>query len=592
MLKKFHWKLTMIYFSLFLISFGIAGEVLSPVLMRYFEANEARHLGMESQLVLTAVRPYLGDNQAGELDKLVKEMGKDLAIRITVIGPQGQVLAESQKDTKQMGNHSDRPEVQEALQGKTGSAVRYSNTLGYPMLYMAVPVKLAGGAPGVLRLAIPMTNIRQSVAQVRQILIVGTGIALALSTILAFYIARRFTSPIRELTQVAQELAQGNFRARVKVRTGDELGYLSSTLNHMATGLQNMIEDISNEKNKIRAILTSMGDGVVALDSDGRIILVNQAAERMFGRRETEVVGKYILSLVRNYKIEELVSQVVASRKVIIDELKSATGPDRILRIHGAPIISDAAKIVGVALVFRDITGLRQLEQMRTDFVANVSHELKTPLTSIKGFVETLLDGAMEDSEVSRRFLGIINEETDRLHRLIADLLSLAHIEAPRFEAAYQEAELEQVVGKTAAILTPLAEAKGISLSLELDPGLPKVIIKEDLLGQIVLNLMDNAIKYTLSGGRVLVKARREQEQVVVEVSDTGIGIPEESLPRIFERFYRVDKARSREIGGTGLGLSIVKHILERYGQKIWVESTPGKGSVFSFTLAAAQESK
>ncbi|MCL5935262.1 MAG: cell wall metabolism sensor histidine kinase WalK [Firmicutes bacterium] len=358
---------------------------------------------MESQLVLTAVRPYLDDNQAGELDKLVKEMGKDLAIRITVIGPQGQVLAESQKDTKQMGNHNDRPEVREALQGKTGSAVRYSNTLGYPMLYMAVPVKLAGGAPGVLRLAIPMTNIRQSVAQVRQILIVGTGIALALSTILAFYIARRFTSPIRELTQVAQELAQGNFRARVKVRTGDELGYLSSTLNHMATGLQNMIEDISNEKNKIRAILTSMGDGVVALDSDGRIILVNQAAERMFGRRETEVVGKYILSLVRNYKIEELVSQVVASRKVIIDELKSATGPDRILRIHGAPIISDAAKIVGVALVFRDITGLRQLEQMRTDFVANVSHELKTPLTSIKGFVETLLDGAMEDSEVSRR---------------------------------------------------------------------------------------------------------------------------------------------------------------------------------------------
>ncbi|MDA8211527.1 MAG: phosphate regulon sensor histidine kinase PhoR [Clostridia bacterium] len=437
-----------------------------------------------------------------------------------------------------------------------------------------------------------MTNIRQSVAQVRQILIVGTGIALALSTILAFYLARRFTSPIRELTQVAQELAQGNFRTRVKVRTGDELGYLSSTLNHMATGLQNMIEDISNEKNKIRAILTSMGDGVVALDSDGRIILVNQAAERMFGRRETEVVGKYILSLVRNYKIEELVSQVVASRKVIIDELKSATGPDRILRIHGAPIISDAAKIVGVALVFRDITGLRQLEQMRTDFVANVSHELKTPLTSIKGFVETLLDGAMEDSEVSRRFLGIINEETDRLHRLIADLLSLAHIEAPRFEAAYQEAELEQVVGKTAAILTPLAEAKGISLSLELDPGLPKVIIKEDLLGQIVLNLMDNAIKYTLPGGRVSVKARREQEQVVVEVSDTGIGIPEESLPRIFERFYRVDKARSREIGGTGLGLSIVKHILERYGQKIWVESTPGKGSVFSFTLAAAQESK
>lgn len=590
MLKKFHWKLTISYFLLFLISFGVVVEILSPVLLNYFETNEKKHLAMEIQLVHNAIRPYLENNQAEEMDKLVKDMGNNLAVRITIIGPQGQVLAESQKSTKEMDNHRDRPEVKAAIQGKTGSAIRVSATLGYPMLYMAEPVKLAGGAKGALRLAVPMTNIHQSVTKVQQIIFTGTGICLALSTILAFFIARRFTRPIRELTLLAKELTHGNFQARVNVRSGDELGYLSRTLNHMANGLQDMIDDISHEKNKIRAILTSMVDGVVALDFAGRVILVNQAAERMFNRKEAEVMGKYILSLVRNYRVEVLVSQVIATRKTIVDEFKSATGPDRILRFHGAPITSDSAKLLGVVLVFRDITELRQLEQMRADFVANVSHELKTPLTSIKGFVETLQDGAMEDREVSQRFLEIISEETDRLHRLIADLLSLGHIEAPKFEATLQEVDLNQIVHKTAAVLAPQAEAKGINLGLELTPDLPKVIMEEDLLGQVVLNLMDNAIKYTLSGGRVLVKARREQQLVLVEIIDTGIGIPEESLPRIFERFYRVDKARSREIGGTGLGLSIVKHILERYGQKITVDSTPGKGSVFTFTLAAAHE--
>jgi two-component system phosphate regulon sensor histidine kinase PhoR len=590
MLKKFHWKLTLIYFALFLASFSVAGKLLSPVLLNYFEENEKKHLTLESQLVYIAISPHLEKNELLELDKQVKEMGNNLAVRITVIGSEGQALAESKMDINQLGYHGDRPEVKAALAGRTSFSIRDSSTLGYSMLYMAKPAKLAGGATGVLRLAIPMTNILQSVSQVKRLIIGGTGIALALSTIMAFFIAGRFTEPIRELTGVAQQLTKGNFQARVKVRTNDELGYLSRTLNHMAGSLQEKIEQISTEKHKITAILSSMVDGVVALDQTGRIMLVNQAAEKLFGHQEAEVVGKYILSLVRNNKVEELVSHVVASREKIGDEFKITAESDMILRFHGAPITSDADQIQGVVLVFRDITGLRKLEQMRAEFVANVSHELKTPLTSIKGFVETLLDGAMEEPEVSRRFLGIISKETDRLHRLIADLLSLGHIEAPRYEIAYQEVDLEQTVNKTMAILAPQAATRGIDLSIEIAPDLPKVIMEEDLLGQVILNLTENAIKYTLAGGQVLVKARQEENRVVVEVKDTGIGIPAEALPRIFERFYRANKARSREIGGTGLGLSIVKHILERYEQKITVASTLGQGSIFTFTLAVAPE--
>ncbi|HEX3033250.1 MAG TPA: ATP-binding protein [Bacillota bacterium] len=352
----------------------------------------------------------------------------------------------------------------------------------------------------------------------------------------------------------------------------------------MAARIQTMLEDQNREKNKIRAILTGIGDGVVALDPEGRIMLVNQAAELLFGRREEEVLGQYSLSLVRNYRIDEVFTLVAETSAMTVEEVRTGGDPEVILRVHGAPILTEDRRLAGVVLVFRDISNIRQLEQIRTDFVANVSHEMKTPLTSIKGFVETLLDGALEDEQLCRRFLGIISQESERLTRLIEDLLSLAKIEAPKFEVARQATDFTLVVNKVLEIIKPIAHSKDISLHLQTAPDLPRVIIQEDLLGQILLNLIDNAVKYSPAHGRVEIYARLE-DKVLVEVKDTGMGIPQDAQLRIFERFYRVDKARSREIGGTGLGLSIVKHILDRYSQTITVRSDLGKGSSFIFTL-------
>lgn len=586
MLKKFHWKLTLIYLGLFLISFIIAGEALTPMLERYFENGEQQYLEKEALLV----RAALEKSSDSDLENQVKHLGQEIGIRITIIGRDGNVYADSEADPALMENHRNRPEIRTALSGRTGSDIRASRTVGYRTLYLAIPATGLAKGEGAIRLAVPMTDVYESVDRVLNTLMFAVGLALALSTVFAFFAAQRFTEPIREVNRVAREYARGNFRTRMNVRTSDEIGSLGRTLNEMAEHLQTTIAESSSEKNKMRAVLTGMADGVVAVDPEGRIILVNHAAEMMFHHQEGEVLGKHILRLVRNFRIEELVSQVLHSRNMLIDEFRTDPGTDRIVRIYVTPIRADNSAVAGIVLVFRDVTELRQLEQMRTDFVANVSHELKTPLTSIKGFVETLLDGALEDQEACRRFLGIISEETDRLHRLIADLLSLARIEAPRFEAVYQAVSLTEAAAKNLEMLRPQAEAKRIRLSSELEPGLPRVLIKEDLLDQVVLNLLDNAVKYTQADGNVVIRAELKGNLVQVEVADTGIGIPEECLPRIFERFYRVDKARSRDLGGTGLGLSIVKHILERYGQKIWVRSVPGEGSVFGFTLAACED--
>ncbi|HEX3031871.1 MAG TPA: ATP-binding protein [Bacillota bacterium] len=591
MVKKLHWKLTFLYLALFAVSLVLTRQLLFPVFLGYFERDEEKHLHMESQVVKGALLAAVPDGDPERLNQLVRKIGRGSEVRITVIGHSGRVLADSQSDPSKMANHLSRPEVKQALTGKTGISIRYSTTLGKGLIYLATPLQFTQGESTVLRLAIQQQDIARTVDQVQKFMFLANAMALLVSTGLAFYLARRFTAPIRDMTRVAEEYAQGCFHNRVKVTTRDELGSLSITINEMANKIQIMISDLSREKNKIRAILTGMGDGVVALDRDGRIMLMNQAAEKMFGRLEEEVIGQHCLSLVRNHMVDELVDQVMHTSTLIAGEIRLGSGSDHLLRVHGAPIQEAPEQIAGVVLVFRDITEIRQLEQMRTEFVANVSHEMKTPLTSIKGFAETLLDGALEEQQLCRRFLGIISEETDRLHRLIDDLLSLAKIEAPRFEAAPQPTDLRQMVYKVADILAPMLKAKNITLSLDIPENLPRVIIQEDLLGQVILNLMDNGVKYTPKGGSLKVGAHN-REKVYVEVTDTGLGIPEQALPRIFERFYRVDKARSQASGGTGLGLAIVKHILERYGQKVWVESTLGQGSTFTFTLETEGENK
>lgn len=402
-----------------------------------------------------------------------------------------------------------------------------------------------------------------------------------------FLWAKYFTRRLEELLPVAQAAASGDLQQQASILTSDEVGRLASYLNEIILRWRASLRLVSREKEQLDAILTSMSDGVIAVDQVGRVLRTNRAAREMLGLGQTDPVGRSLLETVRHHEVDAAVKAVLADGQRREKEIKLHPTAPTVYRLSVVPIISEGGRRNGAVLVLQDVTHVRQLEKLRSEFVANVSHELRTPLTSIKGFAETLLEGAAQDEALRQKFLGIIIAEANRLHRLIDDLLTLSHVENRQIELKQGAADLRQVLAKITELLAPLAQAKGIALSLGLPPELPPLRIHEDYLGQILLNLLDNAIKYTPSGGRVMVTAGVNGQGVEVTVADTGIGIPAEALPRLFERFYRVDKARSRELGGTGLGLAIVKHLLERHGGRISVSSRPGEGTSFTFTLPA-----
>lgn len=409
-------------------------------------------------------------------------------------------------------------------------------------------------------------------------------VALFFPTMLVYLYSQRLSWKLENLHLTVKRLSQGNFERPDYWDTDDELGQLATELGRLARRMEEMISASTQETLKMEAILKGMQEGVVALDLFGRIVLVNLAAEKIFSRPESEVKLKYLIELVRNFELDVLVTGVLQGKTSGTVEVNL---DQRIVRIQVSPILAENGRTSGAVIVCHDATELRRLEQMRTDFVANVSHELRTPLTSIKGFVETLMDGAAEVAEVRERFLKIIEEETLRLQRLIEDLLTLSNIENRENrdnrwgESISRQSFAQEAYKKIKPVIQAYADAKGILLEINLAENLPAIPIGEDLLSQVLLNLMENAVKYT-SSGKVWLKGNCDKGHVYLEFGDTGCGIPEESLPRIFERFYRVDKARSREQGGTGLGLSIVKHIVEGCAGRITVRSKLDKGTVFT----------
>lgn len=447
--------------------------------------------------------------------------------------------------------------------------IRYS--IWYPLL-----TQWSAAGPG------PPVAILQALEGRLFLLFLGVAAAW---TVVAYGLARNLLQPLEIMLPSTKRIAAGDLEQRIEVDTDDELGLLAKNLNEMVDRLRSNLRETSNEKNKVKAILASLQDAVLAVDQVGRVMFLNPAAEEMLGKREEEVRQKYLLEVIRHHEVDRLAKDILHKGEPAEIELRLFPVSPRIFRVHGAPIIAEQGRIVGAVLSMRDITELRRLEQMRTEFVANVSHELRTPLTSIRGFVETLLEGALEDEKISRRFLEIINSEARRLQRLIEDLLTLSRLEHHSPEPVIKGASLSQALDRVMEVVGPLAEEKGVELQVDIPPSLPPLCLPEHFLEQILLNLIDNGIKYTPTGGTVTVAASLEGGKARVEVRDTGIGIPEESLPRVFERFYRVDKARSREMGGTGLGLAIVKHMVESHGGTVGVKSVLGQGSTFYFVV-------
>ncbi len=508
--------------------------------------------------------------------------------RITIIGADGDVLADSEKDAAVMGNHGDREEVRQALEGDGGQAVRFSDTLGVDMLYYAVSLRDNGATLGVLRVATPYDQIRAVLRGVLARIIAAAALVALFTLLVSIALARAVNRPVRRIIAGVRQFSRGDFTEPLAAPRFSEMAMLSDSLNEMAAQLDERLRAVTKERNQQEAVLSSMVEGVLAVDNQGRIMTFNEAAARLMGIELDKAHNAQLRDIAPNTPLSQFVAQILNSAQPKESEFGNLSQSGRILQVHGSVLRDAQGKGIGAVVVLNDVTRLRRLEQVRRDFVANVSHELRTPITSIKGFVETLLDGALNDPEDARRFLEIVAKQSDRLNAILNDLLTLSHIEEgeEKTSIAVEVTGIRDTLEAALQLCSKKASAKTIQVHLDCADAL-KARINPPLLEQAVANLIDNAIKYSPEGSEVAVRAD-QQEEVVIRVEDRGCGVAAEHLPRLFERFYRVDKARSRALGGTGLGLSIVNHVITAHGGRVTIESAPGVGSTFSIYLPAA----
>lgn len=505
-------------------------------------------------------------------NKLKSEMG----VRVTLVDYEGNVLVDTDNDVKKMDNHRLREEIIHATKSNdVWVSTRYSDTVNTDYMYAAIPIENLF----VLRLAMPLTAINALNKQIINFTFAFIGVALLISILLAYLISKKITEPIDLLTEATQEIAKGNYGKKVYRDQKDQMGLLTDAFNSMSLSLKETMHELNTRKSELENILNSMINGVIAVDSQYKILLVNPICFDILALEANYVAqGDTMYKIIRNEEIIALVEKAVLSGASNIKEIHY-THSESILRIHINPIHALNNTIEGCIIVIEDVTQMRKLEQMRTDFVSNVSHELKTPLTSIKGFVETLKNGALNSPETAMRFLDIIDIESDRLYRLINDILTLSDIEQMKSDRDQSLVDLKGVANEVYEMMKLSAEEKKLQLIVDVDSD-AKIYANRDRIKQMLINLVDNALKYT-EVGKIEVSGKVTSKGIHIKVSDTGIGFDEVHKDRLFERFYRVDKGRSRNKGGTGLGLSIVKHIALLYDGQIYVESTPNKGTTF-----------
>jgi two-component system, OmpR family, phosphate regulon sensor histidine kinase PhoR len=522
-----------------------------------------------------------------ELDPVVDASAKDASARVTIIALDGRVLADSVasgKDLLAIENHKDRPEVQDALSAGVGFAERHSATANQDLLYAAVPVEHGGKRIGVARVAMSLESIDGQVAELRRAELLAFALGLLITVLLSALFSWSLGHSLREIMDAARQLAAGDLGARIRVRRDDELGELARILNYSADQLQGRLSEIARDRARMEAILSSMEDGVLAVDHRGVVTLANDALVRSLGLEDA--LGRHYLEVIRQREVGDVVESVLRAgarraEEVEIHRLR------RVFALTAVAFPGEAAAPHGALVTFHDATERRRVDQVRRDFVANASHELRTPLTSIRGFVEALEDGAVNDPPTSERFLGKIRTHADRMAALVEDLLELSRLESGERPPQWEEVMPSEVVEDVIASFGGLAERRAITLARG-EGAAPTVVTDADRLRRILENLVENAVKYTPSGGRVVVgSAAGPDGSALLVVEDNGPGIAPEHLSRIFERFYRVDRARSRELGGTGLGLAIVRHLAEGMGTSVAVASEPGQGTRFTVTVPA-----
>lgn len=584
MIKKISWKLFFTYIIIIIICITFTG-ILAIISLRNFYINHlSSNLKSNATLVVNILEDDLATNNLSQIKLKTKDLGKELEIRITIIDINGTVLGDSEKNPALMENHADRPEIKEALQGKTGKSIRYSSTLEIDMLYLAIPIIKNNQTLGIARLSLPLTEVNENISNLHKIIILATAIALVIASIISLIISLTITKHLQEMTKVSQKISKGDFSKKLKINSQDEIGQLADSLNLMSEELENKIRIISEDKDKMEVVLSSVIEGIAAIDKEGRIILFNHALENMIDCSSDRVLGKFHWEIIRNNQLNELLKETLQKGQALTREITLFSPQEKIFHASANPL-SEKNKVWGAVVVLNDITEIKKLEKMRSEFVANVSHELRTPLTSIQGFVETLKEGAINEPEKAQYFLKIIEKQSNRLNNLIGELLQLSKIESQEIAMNLQSINLRDLIDKIISEFKKKIEQKDHKIKINISPQLSLIKADPEQIEVVFRNLLDNAVKYTPDGGEIYISALEKSKNIYIEIADNGIGISAEHLPRIFERFYRANKDRSRKLGGTGLGLAIVKHIVQAHQGTIGVESKPGKGSKFFFTL-------
>ncbi len=584
--KRIFWKLYPSYLILTLLSLVAVFFLSSSALRRFYDGQTAESLTVQARFAGEQMRDQFGSDQ---LSQTAETLGGQTSARITVILPDGLVVGDSEKAPAEMGNHRARPEMREALAGRVGESVRFSNTLKKNMMYVAVPVLRDGEVIGVVRAALPLAEMEQIFDQMQHRIIWGGLVILLLAALFSLVISRRISRPLERIKQGAERFADGDFSRRLYASGSAEIGSLAETMNTMADQLEERLSSLVQERNQREAVLSSMVEGVLAVDTKGRIISLNKAAVHFFQVLEpATATGRSIEEVFRNVRLQKFISEVLDAQETCECELNLQNSPGFDLQVRGTNLLGVQGERIGAVIVFNDVSRLRRLENVRRDFVANVSHELKTPITSIKGFVETLLDGAMNNPEEADRFLKIVSKQANRLNAIIEDLLTLSRLEhGGDADVNMQSVGLNGLLSSAAETCSRRAGEKEIIINVECRDGL-SAVINPPLVEQALINLISNAVKYSENGSPVTVHACAEAGETVLSVKDQGYGIEDKHIARLFERFYRIDKGRSRQEGGTGLGLAIVKHIAQVHGGRVEVQSTFGQGSVFSIFLPAS----
>ncbi|HAM51303.1 MAG TPA: hypothetical protein DCP92_11675 [Nitrospiraceae bacterium] len=576
--KNIFRRICWLYAFVMLVAAAVIEIYITEAVRGSYIENLRKYLSVQINLISNTI-----SFDHTNLDTLCRQLKEKTGARVTIIAPDGKVIGDSDTASSHMDNHANRTEIEQSMLFETGSSIRYSDTLKYDFLYTAKKIMRGNALEGFIRLAVPLKEIDDATNRLRMKLIAAAGMLLLTTLISSLVQTNHLQRSLRQIMDFSRSLARGEINKRLFLQSAGEFDEIADNLNTMSLELQQVIAESEEEKKRLNEILKSIPDALLITDSKGIILLSSSASAEFFG--DVTLIGKHFIEIVRNNEISTLVDNVREHLSSGITELRLDHPEERYLIVRVSPLFYRENDLSGFVAVFHDITQLRKLEQIRKDFVANVSHEIKTPITAIKGFADTLLEGALLDKENAVRFLQTIKSNSERINSLVDDLMIISKIELGVIKGEKFEVDLEDVAETVITLLRDKAAQKHLFLRTDIKPAHKRIFADKDRLTQILTNLVDNAIKFTETGG-VTFGIDEEDERTLLFVEDSGMGIPKEHLSRLGERFYRVDPARSRKLGGTGLGLAIVKHLVKAHGWDMQIESTPGKGTKVKILIA------